>query len=359
MGTLGLGGQGVYALDVTDPESPSFLWEFTDRNDSRLGYTYGRPNVYRLSDGTWVAFVPAGYNSESEVDFATKGLPNPGADTHFDNTAGARSRGVVFAINIQTGASRAIPISGSRGLATIQLADYELDYKLDFMVVGDLNGDVYRVDVADLGWGDLGSAQVDMLFDGGETRPITAGASIFPDPATGKMVVVIGTGKYVEDGDREAEIQRQAIYGIRECGKAGSTCSYPVRPTDLVEQVVSLNSAGTYFTMNQTNVIPDDKRGWLIQLGNPVSSQLVGERVIDMTVPVSFSAGIVAVPSYIPAHEACSPAGSGAVYVLSALTGGFVFPGPGGGAPTDPIIQLPTPEPPCPTCVGVLKPANG
>src|SRR5690606_41144506 len=101
VGTLGLGGQGVYALDVTDPESPRVLWEFTDQGHAHLGYTYGRPNVYRLSDGTWVAVVPSGYNSEARFDYATRNLPNERPDTHF--VPGGDSNGMVFVIRISDG----------------------------------------------------------------------------------------------------------------------------------------------------------------------------------------------------------------------------------------------------------------
>lgn len=339
IGTLGLGGQGVYAIDITNPDSPSVLWEFTDEGNANLGYTYGRPNVYRLSDGTWVALVPSGYNSEATVDYATRGLPNERTDNHA--VRNGDSNGMVFVIRISDGRAVGIPVPGSRGLSTIQLADYELDYELDFAVTGDLNGDLYRIDFKDLGWGNVGSAQVDRMFRGTPNRPITSGASIFTDPASGEMVVVQGTGKYLEDDDRETEIPRQAIYGIRECGAGCS--DYPLEVGDLVEQTVVVTGDGN-IGMNSARVIPADKRGWYIQLGNPATRGGIvdGERVIDMPLPVSFSSNIVAIGSYIPSDEPCAPRGTGAIYVLSALTGGFAFPGgmndDGTYAPGDPAF---------------------
>lgn len=324
IGTLGLGGQGVYAIDITDPESPNVLWEFTDEGHAHLGYTYGRANVYRLSDGTWVALVPSGYNSEAQIDYATRGLPNERSDNHV--VTGGDSDGMVFVIRISDGQTVGIPVSGARGLATVQLADYELDYELDFAITGDLNGNLFRIDFKDLGWGSLGSARVDRMFSGSENRPITSGSSLFADPTSGEMMVVIGTGKYLEDDDRDTEIPRQAIYGIRECGPGCG--AYPITLGDLVEQTVTVNAGGR-ISMDQTRVIPADKRGWYIQLGNPAAAGglVDGERVIDMSLPVSFANNIVAIGSYIPSDEPCSPQGTGAVYVLSALTGGFAFPG--------------------------------
>lgn len=324
VGTLGLGGQGVYALDVTDPESPRVLWEFTDQGHAHLGYTYGRPNVYRLSDGTWVAVVPSGYNSEARFDYATRNLPNERPDTHF--VPGGDSNGMVFVIRISDGQTVGIPVSGARGLATVQLADYELDYELDFAVTGDLNGNLFRIDFKDLGWGELGGARVDRMFSGSTNRPFTSGATLFADPTTGEMIAVIGTGKYLEDDDRETEIPRQAIYGIRECGPG--CASYPITLANLVEQTVSVGANGA-ISMDRTRPIPQNRRGWYIQLGNPAAPDglVDGERVIDMSLPVSFSNNIVAIGSYIPSDEPCFPQGNSAVYVLSALTGGFAFPG--------------------------------
>jgi len=54
---LNNGGQGVFALDVTNPSTFSetgtapadtVLWEFTDSDDADLGYTFSRPAVVRM-----------------------------------------------------------------------------------------------------------------------------------------------------------------------------------------------------------------------------------------------------------------------------------------------------------------------
>lgn len=353
IGTLGLGGQGIYAIDITDPDAPRVLWEITDEEYPLLGYTYGRPNTYRLSDGTWIALVPSGYNSEARIDYSTRNLPNEQPDAHYVN--GGDSNGAVFAINIATGAAKTIVVPGSRGLATLQLADKQLDYKLDFAVAGDLHGNIYRIDFEGLGWDNLGSALVDRMFNGSSDRPITAGPTIFSDPTTGHMTVVVGTGKYLEDHDRETEIPRQAIYGVRECG---ARCpDYPLDLSDLIEQRVVVGADGR-IRMARTNLIPADKSGWFIQLGNPSAAAVAGERVLEMAIPISFSSNIVGVVSYIPSDEPCSPQGTSAIYVLSALTGGFVFPGPGDGTstgPGDPIIDDPT----CPECIGLVSETGG
>ena len=58
IGGLNSGGQGYYALDITDPSTTNFkesnaadlvLWEFTDEDDADLGYSYTQPSLNWLT----------------------------------------------------------------------------------------------------------------------------------------------------------------------------------------------------------------------------------------------------------------------------------------------------------------------
>jgi type IV pilus assembly protein PilY1 len=57
------GGPFYYALDITDPTNPSYLWSFTD---AKIQETWSEPAVGKLKIGgadTYVAFVGGGYNT--------------------------------------------------------------------------------------------------------------------------------------------------------------------------------------------------------------------------------------------------------------------------------------------------------
>src|SRR5699024_6264721 len=65
VGTLGAGGKGMFALDVTDPTAITLLWEFNEDKlataAAKLGYTYSQPTIARLDNGKWAAVVGNGY----------------------------------------------------------------------------------------------------------------------------------------------------------------------------------------------------------------------------------------------------------------------------------------------------------
>ena len=53
VGGLNKGGQGVYAIDITDPGSVGtgdMMWEFTDADDPDLGFTYSQATIAKLRE---------------------------------------------------------------------------------------------------------------------------------------------------------------------------------------------------------------------------------------------------------------------------------------------------------------------
>ncbi|WP_197370695.1 PilC/PilY family type IV pilus protein, partial [Streptomyces clavuligerus] len=76
----GAGGQGVFALDVTNPanfDGTKALWEFTSNEDADMGYVVGRPQVLKLrtnATGTptyrWFSVVASGVNNYVKADSA-------------------------------------------------------------------------------------------------------------------------------------------------------------------------------------------------------------------------------------------------------------------------------------------------
>jgi type IV pilus assembly protein PilY1 len=74
IGGLREGGQGVYALDITDPENFStsdVLWEFTDEDDADLGNVFSDVQIRKMANGKWAAVFTSGYNNTNEDGFVS------------------------------------------------------------------------------------------------------------------------------------------------------------------------------------------------------------------------------------------------------------------------------------------------
>ena len=80
VGGLNTGGQGIYSLDITDPDDvhrsqrrrASSCGSSRTQTTRDLGYTYSQPAIVRLQNGRWGAIFGNGYNN-TEDDTAVGG----------------------------------------------------------------------------------------------------------------------------------------------------------------------------------------------------------------------------------------------------------------------------------------------
>lgn len=155
--TMRRGGALIYALDVTNPTAPSFVWRATPSSTgmSELGETWSLPKVARIRGyANPVLIFGAGYD--------------PGEDTDPPSAADVMGRGI-FVVDAATGAViwSATPQSAggtfcggtaSQGYclvagmnyaipSDITLLDTNSDGYIDRFYVGDTGGNVWRVDL--------------------------------------------------------------------------------------------------------------------------------------------------------------------------------------------------------------------
>lgn len=140
------GGNYYYALDITNPISPTYLWSFTD---SKLGETWSEPAIgkIKMSDGTdkWVAFVGGGY------------------DTSYNNySSGNQVTEAVFAIDLSNGAKlweyyNAAGSTDDRQYMNFSIpasptaVDLNSDGYIDRVYIGDIGGQLWKFSVAPSG----------------------------------------------------------------------------------------------------------------------------------------------------------------------------------------------------------------
>ncbi len=289
VGTLGAGGKGVYALDVTDPEEfdeDDVMWELTAEDDPDIGYTYGEPVITRLNDdaGTWVAIFGNGYNSQD-------------LQAH------------LFVVKLSNGEIlQKIPVgdAGSNGLSGVAaLRDVNEQTHVDRIYAGDLEGTMWRFDFED------GTASV--KYDSGlysSGRPIVSRPALTLDPSGG-VLVYFGTGKLIEKADKTDQ-SLERFYGIRDRGAS-------VEWGDLA----SSESGGGV-------------GGWYISLD---SSGQNGEKTFGP--PRIGFGGYVTFATFEPVNDACTPGGSQRLYLRDSLTGAGGGPSViGSGAPISPPITI-------------------
>lgn len=196
VGGLGAGGRGYYALDITDPDNPKALWEFTHDN---LGLSYGRPEITKLANGTWVVIVPSGYNNTAPGD-------GQGRVFILDAGTGALLSSVAASDTFNTGPA-------STGLAHLRawVDDADVDNTAQRVYAGDNAGNVWRFEI------NASPAKAVRLAtltgSTGQAQPVTARPEL--GDVAGKAMVYVGTGRYLGTSDL-VDASPQSIYAIKD-----------------------------------------------------------------------------------------------------------------------------------------------
>lgn len=250
----GGGGQGVFALDVTNPSEFSaskVLWEFTDANDSSLGNVVGQPKVLKLRTSApsattatykWFAVFASGVNNyvqDGTNRFSTTGEPaifllDLNKPTNASWALGSNyfkiSVPILRSIDAGTRTSDSATAKAS-GIINFE-ATGNPDGSVQYLYFGDLHGQFWKVDMnqANLSASAAENWNLNKLSyfknSRNEARPlfIAKSANGFAQPISmtpsiaygplGSYLVAFGTGKYQEAGDNaiNADTQRQSFY---------------------------------------------------------------------------------------------------------------------------------------------------
>jgi type IV pilus assembly protein PilY1 len=295
LGTEAAGGKSVFALDVTTPENASatessiarkVLWEFTD-ND--MGLTFSTPAVARVKSASrFAVFVGNGYNSDSETPILFALDPQTG--------------GLIRKIDLCAAVRSACETHAANGLAspTAGNANGILGAAVDEVVAGDLQGNLWAIDVSD-----ANPAQwaVRVLFQArdsfGHPQPITTAASLSLNPnypIEAGLMAFFGTGQLLGTSDF-IDRQTQSFYGVWDNGSATTRLR-----GDLEAQVITTQTSNGVVVRTVTShpIVWSNQFGFFLDL--PQS----GERV---TTDSRLDNGGIVFTTNTPAGDACSPSG--------------------------------------------------
>jgi len=300
VGGLGKGGRSYYALDITDPEDPKALWEFSDDN---LGLTFGNPVITKRADGTWVVIFSSGYNNVS---------PGDGVGRLFVVNA---NTGVRARTDITTGVGSTDTPSGLDKING--WIDLETDNTTKRVYAGDLQGNLWRFDIDGLIEPKNRALQLASFVKDAKPQPITTRPRLAE--ANKQTVVIVGTGQYLDTGDI-TDVSTQTIYTIKDA--LGSTGIGDARTNDtLVQQALSVNEddADTKDTdESKTASITKLPINWVTNNGWWVDLPHRGERVAT---DIAMQSGVLAIATAIPRGDACESGGGSWNYFLGVSTG--------------------------------------
>ena len=323
VGGLGAGGQGYFALDITAPStfqenttaaSRIVLWEFTDADDPDLGLTFSQPSLVRMKNGQWAAVVGNGYNNAGtgQAVFFVLFLDGPGS-------GGRWIEGINY-IKIATGVG---DTTTPNGLATPAVVDVDGDFTADYLIAGDLRGNVWRIDVTSTAPQDWKqSANRALLFTAtggnGTPQPITSRPAVgkHPDGLAG-FVVYFGTGKYLERTDNTTTgAPTQTFYGIWDKNVLGAR----VLRSDLLEQMVIATPTTTDSNGHQlaTRVTSDNAIDWQTKQGFYLDLPAPGEKQVSDAI---LRSGRIIFSTLIPNDQPCSFGGTGFLFALDVHGG--------------------------------------
>lgn len=352
VGSTGAGGNGVFALNVTNPnsntEANAASWVLWGVNSSTTcPYSYYMNGTLVSGTSTTQCFADMGYT----IPRASIALMNNGqyaaiVSNGFDSGTGAAA---VFIINLFSGkliAEIKIPGVTGDGLAAAVPVDTNqpADRVANYLYAGDVQGNLWKFDVTNTSpakWCVSNNSGNCINSNATSATPLfkAVDASGNAQPITVRPVVGLsnnstpqiyfGTGKYFETGDNivPSSPQVQTFYSIIDGGTGAITRSQLLQQQILATQQVTVNGIANTIrvsTNNPTTSSPPGgpsamtQPGWYMDLLNQPGATGTGEMVVSSA---ELDNGRVVFTTLIPNTNPCGFGGTSFLMELNALTG--------------------------------------
>ncbi len=330
------GGNHYYALDVTDPDSPKFLWEigptarvyqtttFTTADYQEVGQTWSSPIIGKINDGTtdgkWVVFIGGGYDSNEDNDPVIVSDSKGRAIYVVDLLTGALVKR--FSVTEYPDMTYSIP-------SDIAKVDTDGNGNIDRLYVGDMGGQMWRFDI---GNSDVSQWTAKVVFKSNPSPPSSADRrKIFypPDVTLEKDTSGNYEALFFGTGDRETPKESAVInrfYSVKDKFTVSGgvyTPSNPLEETlDLVDVTSDVLQNGTAQEKQAIQDALKAKNGWYILLENAGEKSLANPVVFyKIAYFTSFTPSgdvIVGDPCYVGE-------GTARLYVVKYDTGSAFF----------------------------------
>lgn len=297
VGTLGGGGRGVFALDVTDDNNPQVLFEISDADFPELGYVLGKPIIAPMANGKWAAIFGNGDSS---------GRVSP--------SVAAESRLFVVDIYNPIAGTKVLSTGSGRGLSAPAVLLNDLGIA-KLVYAGDLNGQMWKFDVSDASSSNWTKSY--KLYhakdSSGREQPITAAPTLgINSSKNGAVAVYFGTGKYFDTTDHQVATGNptHSVYAITD--SLNGTVS-----SGLVQKTISNAMVGTIKTrtISSPAIAWASTNGWYMNFGTNE------ERIIAKPLLIADQLVFVTI---IPSASSCDYGGASWLLSVPAVGDKFV-----------------------------------
>lgn len=347
VGGTGGGGQGVYALDVSRPESfgtANVMWEFTDRDDPAMGNVIGRPQILKFRRGApgsapdyrYYAAVASGVNNYVDDGRWSDGAPaiflldlaKPATEAWVEGTNYYK---IKFPLASTTVASGMLGFTTRLGAAD----------EVTAIFAGDLQGNLWKLGFTTVGAEDWNFAELGyysndsdekipmyVAMDANGLRQPISMEPLLAFAPNRSIFVAFGTGKFIEVFDISGTNQPQSVYTVIDNNSAepdttsGATAAIAGRGR--LQQGTSDGTTVTVPDFNWGRPLSDgettSRSGWYFDFngsGAAGSEPGTGERQVSN---FALLGGQLIFGSVIPAVNSCDN-GQGKLYRVKVITG--------------------------------------
>jgi len=318
VGTLGAGGRGIYALDITDRAKPVVLFEFTDltckvavtdpttcseanKYYPSLGYVLGAPVITQLPNKRFAVIFGNGDTTGTAatqksslfvIDIAAPFNPAFSKVIPTDNND-------IAVAGIGLSAPEVLPNSIGQGMK---------------VYAGDLSGNLWAFDLSSSNPDDwIKTTAHYLLFQAKDLnnviQPIFAAPTIGYNLEKKSLMVYFGTGKYYETGDNVANAAPvHSLYAIADIGT--TVLKGSLKPKGIV---TGTSSTTPSFATRSEDL--SKKPTWSTNNGWYLDLPSTGERIT--TTPVLIDDKVI-FPTLVPSPDACVAGGNNWIMEMTA-----------------------------------------
>lgn len=325
----GLGYSSYFALDVTRPTEPKFLWEFAGdtTNGGNLGYATSGPLIVRVGNrtdknGRWFAVFASG--------------PTGPIDTGSHQFLGRSDQNLrLFVVDIGTGALVKTIDTGITNAFAGSISNSAIDtdrsnrsstgyYQDDAIYIGYTqkdnalgtwtNGGVIRLLTNENS--DPSTWVASSVLQG--IGPVTTAVSKLQDRGNKNLWLYFGTGRYFYKtettlDDDSLTVQRE-LFGVME----------PCYNPNTQDITPNCSSSASYTSLKDQTATPGaplgiNDKGWRITLDIADTSNSLERLITD---PVASPSGVVFFPTFKPTKDVCGFGGNSQIWAVDYATGG-------------------------------------